>query len=147
MQSCNKRNGIHLEVVAGGNPLEAYRRFAVPAFAEMQEDIRRDVLAWMQRCRITEDGIDMAGEGLVGATSTWTYQINDAADQFSRIPHLVRTMSHAIRGTLFSVRSLFFRTSQTILTCAMPWGTHANRISFFCPFFTDCQSTPKMRYD
>lgn len=107
MQSCNKRNSIHLEVVAGGNPLEAYRRFAVPAFAEMQEDIRRDVLAWMQRCRITEDGIDMAGEGLVGATSTWTYQINDAADQFSRIPHLVRTMSHAIRGTLFSVRSVF----------------------------------------
>jgi preprotein translocase subunit SecA len=103
----DKRNGIHLEVVAGGNPLEAYRRFAVPAFAEMQEDIRRDVLAWMQRCRITEDGIDMAGEGLVGATSTWTYQINDAADQFSRIPHLVRTMSHAIRGTLFSVRSVF----------------------------------------
>ena len=73
----------------------------------MQEDIRQDVTDWMQRCRITKDGVDMDSEGLVGATATWTCLINDAADQFSRIPHLVRTMSHAIRGTLFSIRSLF----------------------------------------
>ena len=111
----DKRSGIHLEVVGGKNPLEEYRRFIVFAFDEMQKDLRRDVVDWMQRCSISENGIDLEAEGLSGATTTWTYLINDSADQFNRIPFLIKTVSNSIRGTLFTVRGLRVKWKQWVL--------------------------------
>ena len=111
----DKRSGIHLEVVGGKNPLEEYRRFIVFAFDEMQKDLRQDVVDWMQRCSISENGIDLEAEGLSGATTTWTYLINDSADQFNRIPFLIKTVSNSIRGTLFTVRGLRVKWKQWVL--------------------------------
>lgn len=102
----DKRSGIHLMVIGGKSPLDEYRKFAVSAFNEMMADIRSDVISCMQKCVITENGIDMAAAGLSGATTTWTYMINDSSGQFSRIPYLVKSMSNTIRGTVFTVRGM-----------------------------------------
>ncbi|WP_207656926.1 hypothetical protein, partial [Clostridium sp. 2-1] len=57
--------------------------------------------------RVTADGIDMEGNGLKGATTTWTYLIDDSNTQFSRIPHLIKTVSNQIKGTVFSMQDVF----------------------------------------
>lgn len=102
----DKRDGIHLVVVGGKNPLDEYRMFAASAFHEMAEDIRSDVAVYMQKCTITEEGIDMEEAGLTDAAATWTYLLDDSASQFSSIPRLVRNMSSTIRGTVFTLRGL-----------------------------------------
>lgn len=103
----DKRSGIHLMIIGGKNPLVEYQIFAASAFGEMTADIRHDVVEYMQKCNITENGIDMEKAGLVGATTTWTYMINESASQFSRIPHLVKSMSNTIRGTVFTFQGIF----------------------------------------
>lgn len=107
----DKRSGIHLMLVGGKNPLEEYRKFAVSAFSEMQEDIKQDVVRFMKRCVITENGVDMEKYGLTGATTTWTYMIDESAGQFSRVPHLVRNVTGKIRSTVFSVQRLLEKFS------------------------------------
>lgn len=103
------RSGIHLMVVGGKSPLDEYHRFAISAYGEMWEDIQSDVVSYMQKCKITENGIDMDEEGLTGATTTWTYMINESASQFSRIPHLMRSVSHKATGAVFTVQGIYKR--------------------------------------
>lgn len=100
------RGGIHLMVIGGKSPLDEYMLFAASAFEEMLGDIRRDVVSHMHTCDITENGIDMEKAGLLGATTTWTYMINDSPTQFSKIPHMIRSATNTARGTLFSLRRL-----------------------------------------
>lgn len=102
-----KRRGIHLVIVGGRDPLEEYQKFAASAFDEMTEDIKSSVFLYMQKCRITQNGVDMESEGLSSASTAWTYMIDDSADQFSRIPYLVRTLSNKVQGTVFTVQELF----------------------------------------
>ncbi len=97
----NVRDGIHLMVVGGKSPLEEYQKIAVSAFDDMVADIESDVLSGMQKYEITEAGIDMEAAGLKGATTTWTYMIDDRSSQFSRIPHLIKTLSNAVTGSIF----------------------------------------------
>lgn len=103
----DKRSGIHLMIIGGKNPLEEYHLFAVSAFDEMTEDIKSDVVAYMKKCKITENGIDMEEAGLSGATTTWTYMIDDSQSQFSRIPHLVKYVSNTVKGTVFTFRNVY----------------------------------------
>ncbi len=103
----DKRRGIHLMIIGGKSPLEEYQAFALAAFAEMTADIKSDVVEHMQKCQITEAGIDMAQAGLLGATTTWTYMINESASQFSRIPHLIKSVAATMQGTLFTLRGLY----------------------------------------
>lgn len=101
-----KRSGIHLMIIGQKNPLDEYQIFAVSAFHEMMADIRSNVVDYMQKCTINEDGIDMDEAGLSGATTTWTYMINESSSQFSRIPHLVKSMSNTIQGTVFTLQGI-----------------------------------------
>lgn len=107
----DKRSGIHLMLVGGKNPLEEYWKFSAAAFAEMQADIKYDVVSFMKSCIITENGIDMKQHGLMGATTTWTYMIDESASQFSRMPYLMQTMTTKIRGTVFTVQEILKRLS------------------------------------
>jgi len=61
------REGIHLMVIGGKSPLDEYHKAAISAFAEMNDEIERDVLSSMKKYKITQDGIDMADfyEGLL----------------------------------------------------------------------------------
>ncbi|MEL7623153.1 MAG: accessory Sec system translocase SecA2 [Clostridiales bacterium] len=110
----DKRRGIHLMVIGGRSPLESYQAFALAAFAEMTADIKKDVTEHMQKCKITEKGIDMAAAGLLGATTTWTYMIDESASQFSRIPHLVKSMAGTIQGTLFTFRDIYAKLRKSV---------------------------------
>ena len=103
----NVRSGIHLMVIGGKNPLDEYHRIATLAFEEMQQDIRQDVIAWMQKADITEEGMNMQKAGLGGATTTWTYMIDESSNQFSRIPEMIKTVSNTIQGTVFTFQELF----------------------------------------
>ena len=103
------REGIHLTMIGGKNPLDEYHKEAIDMFELIQGKIDTDVEANLKRVKITSTGIDLEKEGLIGASSTWTYLINDSYDQFSRIPFLVKTFSTRISGMLFTLSSLFGR--------------------------------------
>lgn len=105
----DKRNGIHLLLIGGKNPLDEYRKFASAAFAEMQRDIVLDVADAMQRFPITETGIDMGKSGLTGATTTFTYMVDESMSQFSRIPYFINKMSNTIKGTVYTVQKFLTR--------------------------------------
>ena len=91
------KSGVHLTVVAGKNPFDEFNRTAISAFEEMKNDIRFDVLKQMRESEITENGIDMAEKGLIGATGTWTYMVDDSAGQFSHLPALLKMVTKKIK--------------------------------------------------
>jgi preprotein translocase subunit SecA len=71
------RDGIHLFGAGGQNPLDQFHRIVAGTFHELLLRINDNIVETFNSARITEDGIDMAGEGLTRPTSTWTYLIND----------------------------------------------------------------------
>ena len=81
------RDQIHLISMGGFNPLDEFHREVTRGFREMTARIDRNVLAKLQTVRITSDGLDLAEEGLLGPSSTWTYMINDnpMGDMLQRI--------------------------------------------------------------
>ena len=66
----------------------------------MNDDIRFDVLRSIKEFEVTKDGIDMNKAGLIGATGTWTYMVDDSADQFSHLPELMSMISKKIKSVL-----------------------------------------------
>lgn len=106
------RNGIHLMVVGGKSPIFEYNRLAIEYFDEMMNDIDNSVLKYMKICKITEEGIDMKGEGLTGASTTWTYVLDDSTSQFSRIPHLIKTISKAVKGQASTIKGLLSKDNK-----------------------------------
>ena len=71
------RDGIHLFGAGGQNPLDEFHKKVAEAFYSLRLRIDNEIVETFNSARITEDGIDMAGEGLTSPTSTWTYLIND----------------------------------------------------------------------
>jgi preprotein translocase subunit SecA len=116
----NARNGIHLMIVGGRRPLDEYHRIAIAAFDEMMEEIREDIVEATRNYPITENGIDMKSAGLIGATSTRTYMIDESKSQFRKIPHLIKSMSNRIDGPVFTVRGLLKKLGQR-------WKTSKNQ--------------------
>lgn len=100
------RESIHLMTVGRRNPLDEYHRIAITAFTELQESIAADVVERIKTVRINPDGIDLDAEGLGRSSLTWTYMINDSADQFSRLPQLLHGVSRYMKGSLFTVSGL-----------------------------------------
>jgi len=71
------RDGIHLFGAGGHNPLDEFHKIVAKAFYSLTLRIDNEIVETFNSARITEDGIDMAVEGLTRPTSTWTYLIND----------------------------------------------------------------------
>jgi preprotein translocase subunit SecA len=71
------REGIHLFSAGGQNPLDEFHKIVAVRFQKLLQKIDDEIIKTFKSIEITEDGIDMAKEGLVGPTSTWTYLIND----------------------------------------------------------------------
>lgn len=101
------RDGIHLTIVGGKNPVDEYHRTAISCFDEMTADIREQVVSAMQTYPITEDGVDMDACGLGGATTTWTYQIDDTNSQFNRLHALGSKVYRKISDTAASLSDRF----------------------------------------
>ncbi len=86
------RQGIHLVVVGGKVPLDEYRREAIMAFTEMFRRVEESVVAAFDTVVVTPHGVDLEKSDLKGPTSTWTYLIDESADQFSRMPELFQKL-------------------------------------------------------
>jgi len=71
------REGIHLFSAGGQNPLDEFHKIVANTFHELMRRIDDEIIKTFNSVKIDENGIDMAGEGLTGPTSTWTYLIND----------------------------------------------------------------------
>src|SRR4029077_11182055 len=71
------REGIHLVSIGGLNAFDEFNRQVNAAFRDLSRRIDEEVISTLRRVRITVDGVDLAQEGLLGPSSTWTYMIND----------------------------------------------------------------------
>ena len=89
----NVRQGIHLVVIGGKVPLDEFRREAIIAFTSMLKHIEECVVTAFDTVVVNENGVDLEKSNLKGPTSTWTYLIDESADQFSRMPEIFRKLS------------------------------------------------------
>ncbi len=71
------REGIHLVIIGGQNPLETYLSNVVQLFEELKEQIESSITNAFRNIKISEEGIDIGINDIKGPSSTWTYLIND----------------------------------------------------------------------
>ncbi len=102
-----QREGIHLVAISKKDPLTEFNRIAIDAFNEMMATIDFEVVKTFKSVEINESGINLGKEGIQGPSSTWTYLINESSDQFSRIPALVKATSNMVKGSLFTIQSIY----------------------------------------
>jgi preprotein translocase subunit SecA len=71
------REGVHLVRLAGEKPVLEFQRLAIGAFASLRQRLDADMLRSFTALEIRNNRLDLAGAGLIGPSSTWTYLIND----------------------------------------------------------------------
>ncbi len=71
------REGIHLQRYGGREPITEFHRQIVAAFSAMMERVKDDAVEVFERLEVREGQIDLAGAGIAGSSSTWTYLVND----------------------------------------------------------------------
>ncbi len=84
------RQGIHLVVIGGKVPIDEFRREAIQAYCDMLNAHHRKVVDAFDTVIVNSKGVDLEKSNLKGPTSTWTYLIDESADQFSRLPEMFR---------------------------------------------------------
>lgn len=80
------RESIHLVNLAGKIPISEFNKTAILSYEKLLETIEQEVVALLSTAQISSDGIDMAREGLKAPSSTWTYLIDDSAEQLGIVP-------------------------------------------------------------
>ena len=100
------KESIHLMVIGKQNPLHEFNKQAVQAFEELFANLENDIVKAFNSASITKDGIDLESEGVKTPRATWTYLINENPNQFSNLPFLMKAMSNAVMGPLFTISSL-----------------------------------------
>lgn len=93
------REGIHLAIIGRQQPLDAYHRIAVDAFAEMLADITADTLAALAEA--LDHNVLPAPSASDNTTSVLTYRIDESKNQFSCLPRLMEQLSLKAQGTIF----------------------------------------------
>lgn len=63
----------------------------------MQAEIVADVGSAAPVCEISEDDIAMERYGMEFGSATWTYLVQDSANQFSRLPQLIQAMAAPVK--------------------------------------------------
>ena len=71
------RDGIHLVSLAGKDPYEQFHARAREAFTATLTRIDSEIVETFDRLDVTAGGVDWAGAGLLGPSSTWTYLVTD----------------------------------------------------------------------
>jgi preprotein translocase subunit SecA len=71
------REGIHLADIGGLDPLEEYHKQVAEAFRDLHSRIEDRIVETFDGLETTDEGIDLAGSGIRGPSSTWTYLVND----------------------------------------------------------------------
>jgi preprotein translocase subunit SecA len=73
------REGIHLAVIAGLDPLREFHKQLIEAFWKLEKTIEDHIVETFNKVEVTDGGIDLDKAGLHRPSSTWTYLINDRA--------------------------------------------------------------------
>lgn len=94
------KSGIHLNIVAGKNPLDEFNRQAIDYFEEMNNDIRFAVLSAMQQLQIENGKPVLSAFEKDFTTGTWTYMVDDSTGQFNRLPELLNMFGKKIKSAL-----------------------------------------------
>lgn len=71
------REGIHLVSFGGFNACDVFNREMNQEFNTFLTGVEEKTVTTMRTATFTADGIDLAKEGLMGPSSTWTFMIND----------------------------------------------------------------------
>lgn len=71
------RDGIHLVTIGGKNPLDVFMEESIKVFDGMDRMIDDRVLKIFKSIEVTENGINLEGQGIKGPSSTWTYITSD----------------------------------------------------------------------
>lgn len=80
------KESIHLVNVGNKQPLDEFNKIIIEAFHNFTMDLEDEISNILKNANITKDGIDMDKEGLKSPSSTWTYLINDSAEQVGFSP-------------------------------------------------------------
>ena len=71
------REGIHLVSLGGMDPLSRFTSDVMAAFRRVDEIIDKAVIATLPLVTVGAGGLDLEAAGIKGASSTWTYLVND----------------------------------------------------------------------
>ena len=91
------REGIHLQRYGGQDPLTEFQRQIIDAYAEMMDRVDEEMVGTFEQLRATRGEVDLAGAGIGGSSSTWTYLVND--NPFSTLGTSLlasRTLTYAV---------------------------------------------------
>ena len=93
-QTAEFRDSLHLFSLGGLDPFAEFQRHAGQAYRDLLKRIDDEIVAKFRAVEVTEHGIDLEKEDLVGPSSTWTYMINDhpAGDVFDRLSKSVKRL-------------------------------------------------------
>ena len=80
------KESIHLVNVANKQPLYEFNKIIIRAFDYFYNELKEEIINTLNTVSITKDGVDMDKQGLKAPASTWTYLINDSAEQVGILP-------------------------------------------------------------
>lgn len=80
----------------------------------MLQEIEEEIVNIFSNAEVSKKGIFIDAVELKGPSSTWTYLMQDSQNQFSRLPYLFETASTHIKGTLFSLKSVYSKALKNI---------------------------------
>jgi preprotein translocase subunit SecA len=71
------RESIHLRALARETPLDEFHRAAIPEFHKIIPEAASRAAKTLEEAEITDDGLDLADNGVRRANTTWTYLVHD----------------------------------------------------------------------
>lgn len=108
---CYLKESIHLVNVGNKQPLFEFNKTIIESFEVFYKDLKDEIINTLKSAEITKDGVDMNKEGLKVPTSTWTYLINDSAENVGILPICSNTGAAALSFymvLLFGIINRFF---------------------------------------
>lgn len=88
------RNSIHLTSIGGFNAFDEFNKRINKSFREFHQHVSQRVVETFRSAEVSEEGLDLAMQGLVRPSSTWTYMINDnpLGEIFERLTRGIKRM-------------------------------------------------------
>lgn len=80
------KESIHLVNAGNKQPLFEFNKTIIESFEVFDKDLKDEIINTLRSVEITKDGVDVKKEGLKVPTSTWTYLINDSAENVGILP-------------------------------------------------------------
>ena len=86
--------------------MDEFHRTVIKAFADLINTIDENIVETLENAQFTGEGIDMEKEGLKAPSSTWTYTVDDRAEQLGISPVLANPAAIAVNAPLYLLLAL-----------------------------------------